>query len=86
MLLWRSSSVRRKKGSNMDRLEVKRKKGPTANELRAAMRPTPAALAAARALGALGGATAAKNMSASARRERAKRAALARWSKSKRPK
>jgi hypothetical protein len=53
----------------------------TPDELKAAMRPTPAALAAARALGALGGSTAAKNMTAAARRDRAKRAARARWSK-----
>jgi tetratricopeptide (TPR) repeat protein len=36
-------------------VDVKRKKSPSADELRAAMRPTPAALAAARALGAFGG-------------------------------
>jgi len=58
----------------------------SAADLRAAMRPTPAALAAARALGAMGGMKAARNMSASARRERARRAALARWGKRRRSK
>jgi hypothetical protein len=55
---------------------MSKKKAPATmspEELRAAMRPTPTALRAARILGAQGGATAAKNMTTSARRERALR-------------